>query len=132
MGSFQSNAAYYQPDSEALAKIQIIDVSKPLPDTDSTVRFSVTEEIVGRVMLYWGGPPVYTLEFLKPDGTRLRGTPELEVFDITDGGSVAIINSGGGPEIGKFYWLHYTRTYSVCYPGVPRKTISWRHEVEVS
>ncbi|KIK38012.1 hypothetical protein CY34DRAFT_809807 [Suillus luteus UH-Slu-Lm8-n1] len=73
----------YDPDSGHIennwSSSLLTDLSCPLPDDDSTTRFSVSPEITGRVMTMTRHK-VATLEFLGLDGTRIDSIEDLQVL----------------------------------------------------
>ncbi|KAH7930454.1 hypothetical protein BV22DRAFT_1116227 [Leucogyrophana mollusca] len=103
----------------------IIDFTHPQPDDESTVRFSIAEEITGRIMPHRSS---YTLEFLNSDGTRVKDAPDLQVFDVTESTPVLIPTVGQniGPRYtSQFYYIHPRRKYEVYYRDVRKKRISF-------
>ncbi|KAH7924114.1 hypothetical protein BV22DRAFT_1047706 [Leucogyrophana mollusca] len=99
---------------------QVIDLSNPPPDDESTIRFPVVEGVTGRVMRL-PGYSFYTLEFLKSDDTRVRDAPQLQVFDVKGSNPVLISTSRGHTNTTQFYYISPERTYAVRYDGIHKK-----------
>lgn len=106
----------------------LADLSCPLPDDDSTTRFSVSPEITGRVMNLTKHK-VATLEFLGLDGTRIDCIEDLQVLERALNDQVVPVPSASRPFPSsnhlyvfplddKVYEVYFHR--HICTLGFPR------------
>ncbi|KAH7909690.1 hypothetical protein BJ138DRAFT_1114749 [Hygrophoropsis aurantiaca] len=104
----------------------VIDLTDPRPDDETAIRFQLVEGITGRLMslpIY----SLYTLEFFYADGTRVKDTPRLRVYDVKE---KPVYMPTFGEIVKGGYTTHtYTilpeRAYEVYYDNVLRKKISF-------
>ncbi|KAG1768554.1 hypothetical protein EDD22DRAFT_872377 [Suillus occidentalis] len=128
------NPGLYYPDSghteNNWSSSLLTDLSCPLPDDDSTKRFSVSPEITGRVMTMTKHK-VATLEFLGPDGTRIDSIEDLQVLVRARNGQLVPVSFASRPFPSsnhlyifpiddKVYEVHFHRLICVfSFPHTP-------------
>lgn len=108
------------------------DITNPSPDDDSTVKFTISSDITGRIMEL-RGHRVHTLEFLHSDGSRATNS-DLKLLQRRNDGSSAPISPHTQlfPSSNHLYFISPDdRVYEVHFANHLIYTLSFPRQITV-